>query len=101
VSARVSEVVANRRRFTEELEVLGLRTPPSAANFVLVPLRGAGDVAARLRARGVAVRPFDGLPPISDALADSGGEALRITIGPWDMMSAALVALREVLAECE
>jgi hypothetical protein len=38
------------------------------------------------------------LPPISDALGDGGGEALRITIGPWDMMSAALVALREVLA---
>jgi hypothetical protein len=38
-----------------------------------------------MRARGVAVRPYPGLPGI--------GDAIRITIGPWPLMQLALDAL--------
>jgi histidinol-phosphate aminotransferase len=43
-----------------------------------------------MRSAGVAVRPFEALPGV--------GDALRISIGPWPMMEAALHALEEALA---
>jgi histidinol-phosphate aminotransferase len=69
------------------LRALGLSPLASASNFVFVPVPDAAALAARLRARGVAVRPFTGLARI--------GDGLRITIGPWTMMEAALAALAE------
>jgi hypothetical protein len=53
-----------------------------------------------MRTLGVATRPFKRLPTVSPALAMSSGEALRITVGPWDMLEAALAALREAIAAC-
>ena len=84
-----AEVVANRARFTEALRKLGLAPLPSAANFVLVPVSDAAALASAMRRQGVAVRPFAALPRI--------GDALRITIGPWPMMEAALSALERGL----
>jgi histidinol-phosphate/aromatic aminotransferase/cobyric acid decarboxylase-like protein len=43
-----------------------------------------------MRAQGVAVRPFPGVPGL--------GDALRITVGPWPMLERALEALAKALA---
>lgn len=90
--AHVREAVANRARLVAELEARGIATLPSAANFVLAPVAHALDRAKRMRARGVAVRPFEGLPPLVDALRESGGSALRISVGPWTMIESVLEA---------
>lgn len=92
ITGRIEEVRVNRTRFVEALERLGLAPLPSDANFVLVPVRDAMELALRLRrdGSGVAVRPFAALPGI--------GDAVRITIGPWRMMEAALQELEEAMA---
>jgi histidinol-phosphate aminotransferase len=63
---------------------------PSHANFILLPVRDANAVAAELRDKsGIAVRPFTGLPGF--------GDALRISVGPWDVMERVLAPLAEAL----
>jgi histidinol-phosphate/aromatic aminotransferase/cobyric acid decarboxylase-like protein len=52
---------------------------------VLVPVPDAAAVGARMRELGVAVRPFPALPGI--------GDALRISVGPWDAIERCLDAL--------
>jgi histidinol-phosphate aminotransferase len=92
VAARVVDARASRDRLAESLRTLGLAPLPSQANFVLVPVPNAAAVAQRMRERGVAVRVFEGLPSV--------GDALRITAGPASMMERAIHALDEALA-CE
>jgi histidinol dehydrogenase len=92
VRSRITEVRTNRTRLARSLTDLGLAALPSDANFVLVPVRDASGLARTLRrpdGSGVAVRPFVSLPAI--------GDAIRITIGPWPMMEAALAALEEAI----
>jgi histidinol dehydrogenase len=92
IAGRIDEVRANRDRFVAALERLGLAPLASDANFVLVPVRDAAALSLRLRRHdgsGVAVRPFVALPGI--------GDAVRITIGPWRMMEAALSSLEEAI----
>jgi histidinol-phosphate/aromatic aminotransferase/cobyric acid decarboxylase-like protein len=84
-----TRVVINRELFSEALRALGLSPLPSSANFVLVPVPDAKAVARRTRDRGVLVRDFAALPLV--------GDALRIGVGPWDMMAAALEALESAL----
>jgi histidinol-phosphate/aromatic aminotransferase/cobyric acid decarboxylase-like protein len=84
--------VANRERFAVALRDFGLSPIPSTANFLLVPVGDAQAVGTAMRRAGVAVRPMPALPVI--------GDALRISIGPWSMMEAALSALRDALP-CE
>lgn len=83
----VADARAMRDRLTGELRAMGFVPLPSRANFVLMPIPDAGAVAQRMRAAGVAVRPFTGLHGI--------GDALRITVGPWPMMQDALRALAD------
>jgi histidinol-phosphate aminotransferase len=90
--AWVDDVVAqtrnHRARLAERLRELGLTCWPSAANFILIKLpagRAANEVNTALRARGVAVRPFANVP--------HGGECIRVTVGPWEMMESFLEAL--------
>lgn len=90
VRARVADARASRDRLTESLRALGLAPLPSQGNFVLVPVAGASVVAQRMRERGVAIRVFEGLPTI--------GDALRITVGPASMMERAIEALEGALA---
>lgn len=90
VRERAAESVALRERLADELRALGLSPLPSAANFVLVPLNGAPRIAVAMRAAGVAVRPFEALHGI--------GDALRITSAPWSELSRALTALKEAMA---
>lgn len=80
--AGVEETAALRERFSRELRALGRSPLPSSTNFVLIPVPNAGALAATLRSRGVAVRPFSKLPVV--------GDAVRVSIGPWE-------ALRRVL----
>jgi histidinol-phosphate aminotransferase len=87
VKARIEDAKESRGRLMAELKAQGLEPLPSEANFVLVPLRGAIQVAERMRAMDVNVRAFQGLTRV--------GDALRIGCGPWPMMEAALLALRE------
>lgn len=86
----VGECIANRSRFTGELDQRGVRWLPSNANFVLMAAPGdsAAAAAAALRARGVGVRPFTDIPGI--------GEGLRVTVGPWPVMARFLEAFDEV-----
>jgi histidinol-phosphate aminotransferase len=78
----------NRDRLREELRARGLRPLPSSANFVLLPVTDAERVAAALLERGIAVRGFTRLPGI--------GDAVRIGVGPWELLERCLSALREV-----
>jgi histidinol-phosphate/aromatic aminotransferase/cobyric acid decarboxylase-like protein len=81
-----------RTRLHGELERRGIEAPASDANFLLIPAPSgvARDDAIALRALGVAVRPFAGIPDI--------GEGLRVTVGPWSMMERFLGALDRLLA---
>jgi histidinol-phosphate/aromatic aminotransferase/cobyric acid decarboxylase-like protein len=89
VREKVADVIANRERFRAALVNMGLAPLGSDANFVLVAVPDASAISTRMRTKGVAVRPFARLPHI--------GDALRISIGPWFMMSEALQALEESL----
>lgn len=89
VDAHVALAVAVRERLTDALCARGLSPLPSGANFVCVPVPGAVAVGQALRARGVAVRPFEALPQV--------GDALRISVGPWEQMTVLLEALDAVL----
>jgi histidinol-phosphate aminotransferase len=88
----------SRRRLTMELRQRGLEPLPSDANFVFVPIRGASQIASRMRALGVRVRAHTQLPTALSVFAASGGEAIRISVGPWAMMERVLDALDAVLS---
>jgi histidinol-phosphate aminotransferase len=92
IVGRIEEVRANRARFMDAIRELGLAPLPSVANFVLVPVQDARALALRMRrdGRGVAVRPFVALPGI--------GDAIRITIGPWRVLEAALREIEEAVS---
>lgn len=89
VDARVRDAVNSRERLWEALRGMGLAPLPSDANFVLVPVSDALWLSSRLRARGIAVRAFGGLPVI--------GDALRISVGPWELMERCIAALGEIV----
>ncbi|MEP6999195.1 MAG: histidinol-phosphate transaminase [bacterium] len=97
VRAHAALSVVNRDRLIVSLRQLGLSVLPSAANFVLVPHARARDLARAMRARGVLVRPFGGFPQEISAFAETGGAALRIGVGPWEMMETLVSVLREAL----
>ncbi len=85
VAGIVTATRTNRARLAEELEHRGFAPRPSRANFLLVPVDDARGLTARLRERGVAVRPFSGLTGI--------GDAVRVSVGPWSMLERFLDAL--------
>jgi histidinol-phosphate aminotransferase len=88
VNERVNEVVANRSDFRAELAKRGIASLESSANFVLVPVDDCGATSSRLERAGIRVRAMPGLAGI--------GDAIRIAIGPWDMMQRCLDALGNV-----
>lgn len=82
VRSRIDDVIVNRARFSRALRGLGYEPIPSDANFVLVPVANCSSVAERLKGAGIAVRGFPSLTGI--------GDAVRITVGPWEMMQDCL-----------
>ena len=88
VAEHVADVVANRARFRKELAQRGISSLPSAANFVLVPVEDCAGLDRALRRLGIGVRALPGLSGI--------GDAVRIGIGPWDLMERCLDALGSV-----
>ncbi len=90
VLERAAEAVRMRERLAGGLRDLGLTPLRSHANFLCVPVPGASRVAAAMRERGVAVRAFDGLPCV--------GDALRINVAPWPELERVLGVLKEALA---
>lgn len=88
--AGVASVVESRRQFMEALRALGLTPLPSDANFLLVPVKDARAIAQALRAHGIGIRAFPGLTRV--------GDAIRISIAPWPIMSRVVSAMREVLS---
>ena len=85
----VDETIVNRTRLANRLEGLGYPPLQSDANFILLPCTDSVAVAHRMLASGVATRVFSDLPGI--------GAALRVTIGPWEMMEAFLKSFEESL----
>jgi histidinol-phosphate aminotransferase len=90
--------VANRARLIAELAQMGFVALPSAANFIMVPTPRAAELFRALSSRGVLVRAFTAMPRDLPALAECDGTALRIGVGPWEMMTTFLDILREVAA---
>ena len=82
---RANDVITNRARFRAELSKRGIASLESSANFVLVPLADCADAAQRLERAGIRVRALPGLAVI--------GDAIRVAIGPWDMMERCVDAL--------
>lgn len=96
VRAHAALAVENRERLAAGLRAIGFAPLPSAANFLFVPTSRAVVLARRMRERGVLVRAFAGLPRDLAVLAESNGEALRIGVGPWEVMEKVLGTIEEV-----
>ena len=84
------KVLWNRERLADELRARGLHPLPSQANFLLIPVEPANalEVNQALRAHGVAGHPIPDSPDI--------GDAIRITVGPWNLMERFLHALDQL-----
>jgi histidinol-phosphate/aromatic aminotransferase/cobyric acid decarboxylase-like protein len=98
VAEHATLAVEIRTRLAAELRALGFVPAPSAANFLFVPVARAQVIAEEMGRRGVLVRAISGLPQDVPALAAAGGEALRIGVGPWDVMERVLNVFVEALA---
>ena len=80
-------------RTPDEFTSLGLKFPPSRANFILVDVgRNALDVYRRLLREGVIVRPM---------LSFGMESTLRVTIGTPEENRRLMKALRKVLQEAK
>jgi histidinol-phosphate aminotransferase len=90
----VAQVAAGRERMFAALKELGVRTWPSAANFVLMDIGPRHkELCAAMRARGVLLR---------DRSSDPGCEGyVRITIGVEEHVTRGIAALRASLAEMQ
>ena len=88
----------NRTHFVRGLDALGIDSFPSEANFVLLAHRHAKEIADRLWSEGILVRALYNLPQHLRALAKSGGNALRIGVGPWPAMERALRVLEDAMS---
>ncbi len=90
----VAQVHAGRERMLAALKELGVRTWPSAANFVLMDIGPRHkELCERMRAHGVLLR---------DRSTDPGCEGyVRMTIGVEEHVTRGIAALRTVLAEMQ
>ena len=87
VGERIKQVVVNRSRLRAELKMRGIDAFESAANFVLAPVTDCVALVSRLERLGVRVRALPQLRGI--------GDAIRVAVGPWEMMHRFLDALEE------
>jgi histidinol-phosphate aminotransferase len=84
---RVAETKSIRARFLTALSDNGVSALPSDANFVLITGIDAVKTAAALERAGIYVRLLCGLSGI--------GDAIRISVAPWNVMERALTVLCE------
>lgn len=89
VQDRVKDAQTARAALRDSLVAMGLKPLPSESNYVMLPVTNAPAIAAHMRESGIAVRAFSSLAVI--------GDALRITVGPHDMMQRCLTALAAAL----
>lgn len=89
IREHIALAVTLRERLAVELRTRGFSPLTSHANFVCVPVPDCVNVGLALRERGVAVRPFPGLPHI--------GDTLRISVGPWPLLEQFLAAFDDVM----
>jgi histidinol-phosphate aminotransferase len=94
ISWYVLQVHQGRERIFTALAELGVRTWPSAANFVLMDIGPRHkELCDRMRAKGVLLR---------DRSADPGCDGyVRITVGVEDHVTRGITALRETLSEMQ
>ncbi len=88
IRSRVAQVRHNRERLRTALLERGVQCFTSGGNFLLLAVPAphtAATLAAGLRKRGVAVRPFSALAHL--------GDCVRVTIGPWPLMERFLEGL--------
>jgi histidinol-phosphate aminotransferase len=97
VRGRALEAIGVRERLAGELQRRGFAPLPSVANFLCVPTARAVQLASRLRERGVLVRVVSGMPREVPAFDAEEGLALRLGVGPWDVMQRFLDALDGVM----
>jgi histidinol-phosphate aminotransferase len=84
----VEDTLTVRSQFVTSVQSLGYKPLASDANFVLIPMENASDVAVKMLQAGIGVRTFRNLPGI--------GNALRVTMAPWPMMEQVLGVLEAV-----
>ncbi len=65
---RVRAIATERESLAAELRRAGLTVVPSQANFLLVRMRAARDVAAALQPKGLVLRTFPAGSPLADYL---------------------------------
>ena len=85
VTEHVFKVIVNRSRFRAELAKRGIGSLESSANFVLIPVNDCAASSRKLERAGICARPLRDLAGI--------GDAMRVAIGPWNMMERCLDAL--------
>jgi histidinol-phosphate aminotransferase len=91
VREHVALAVENRERLDHAMVQRGYAPLPSQANYLCVPVPNAVAVGQAMRDRGVAARPFAGLPHV--------GDTLRISVGPWPLLEQLLAAFDEATRE--
>jgi histidinol-phosphate aminotransferase len=91
MDARVEQIVAERVRISERLELLDLDVFPSGANFILFrPHSKTGtEVWNALLDRSILVRDCSGWPRLTDCL--------RVTVGTSDENDEFLTAIEEIV----
>jgi histidinol-phosphate aminotransferase len=93
MDARVKQIVAERERLAEALQLLPVDSFPSGANFVLFRPSDGPAVWRALVGRGVLVRDCSGWPRLDNCL--------RVTVGTPEENDHFLDALGEAVAELE
>jgi histidinol-phosphate aminotransferase len=90
----ITQVHEGRERVFAALREFGVRTWPSAANFVLMDIGARHkELCARMRERGVLLR---------DRSSDPGCEGyVRFTVGVEEHVTRGIEALRDVLREMQ
>ena len=84
----VEKIVKERERLASLLAALGYTVYPSAANSLVILGERLAETAAYLKDRGILVRHFAKLPPLTD-------DALRISVGRPEDTDRLITALKE------
>jgi len=91
MEAQVAEIVKERERLYIGLDAMsGVTAFPSSTNFIMFRLRGASEVFAMLRDKGILIKNLDSPGALKDCL--------RVTVGTPEENDEFLRALKEVIS---